>query len=437
MNVLLISFSFPPAGGVGVLRAVSLAKYLPQHGIRVDVLTARNAPSVGRDTSLLRQIPAEVTIHQTWTPDLPFAWRKRLKGLLNREKSTPSSSIGSSKPGPAASALRTLVGNLLLPDPQVGWVPFAFRAARRIIASRQIDAVLITVPPFSSLRLTGLLRSAFPALPIIADFRDEWLTTTINLVSFSKHQRARTIARQTESAAIEQATAVVAVTEAAVCELKKRYPALPASKFYCVPNGFDGPLPTIAPARASSGRVQLVYMGTVYGSTAPQSFVDAVLSLTAELRSKLQIQFIGHIETATDRAALLSLGGTIELTGFVPQADALAALQGADFLLLISHDPINVSAKLYDYLGAGKPILAVVHPQGEVRRILERTHAGVWADVHSPASIAGMLRRAVQASLGDIGPEYSPDLQVVESFHRRHLTAQYAELLSRVTGKTS
>ncbi len=46
MNLLLITFSFPPAGGVGVLRALSLAKYLPENDIRVDVLTARNAPAV-------------------------------------------------------------------------------------------------------------------------------------------------------------------------------------------------------------------------------------------------------------------------------------------------------------------------------------------------------------------------------------------------------
>ena len=53
MNVLLITFSFPPAGGVGVLRALSLAKYLPESKVRVDVLTARNAPAVGRDEQLV------------------------------------------------------------------------------------------------------------------------------------------------------------------------------------------------------------------------------------------------------------------------------------------------------------------------------------------------------------------------------------------------
>src|SRR5579864_1547916 len=83
LNVLLITFSFPPAGGVGVLRALSLAKYLPENDVRVDVLTARNAPSVGKDLTLLAQVPDSVTVHRAWTLDLPFAIRKRLKKAVS------------------------------------------------------------------------------------------------------------------------------------------------------------------------------------------------------------------------------------------------------------------------------------------------------------------------------------------------------------------
>src|SRR5580704_13551681 len=86
LNVLLITFSFPPAGGVGVLRAVSLAKYLPENDVRVDVLTARNAPAVGKDLTLLQQVPQSVTVHHTWTLDLPFAQRKFIKKLISGQR---------------------------------------------------------------------------------------------------------------------------------------------------------------------------------------------------------------------------------------------------------------------------------------------------------------------------------------------------------------
>jgi hypothetical protein len=67
LNVLLVSYSFPPAGGTGVMRAASLARHLPAEKIRLDVLTTRNASAVGTDSSLLKEIPNEVSIHRTIT----------------------------------------------------------------------------------------------------------------------------------------------------------------------------------------------------------------------------------------------------------------------------------------------------------------------------------------------------------------------------------
>ena len=436
MKVLLITFSFPPAGGVGVLRALSLAKYLPASGVELHVLTARNAPSVGRDESLLRQIPEEVHVHRTWTLDLPFRWRKGLKRLLGRGKTPAAASKPSSgkpshaKPGLAAR-LRAIVANLLLPDPQIGWLPFARPAARRLIRRYGIDAVIITVPPFSTLRLVSDLRRRFPRLPVVADFRDEWISTTLGLVSFNSNQRARQVAEQTESATVRDATAVVAVTEAAVRELRGRYPQQSAAKFLSIPNGFDAALPAAAQMQTAprTGTVSLIYMGTVYGSTAPESFAAALRSLSPELRDRLSVRFIGHIETEAHRSILAELAPTVELCGFLPQAEALAQLQHAAYLLLISHDPINVSAKFYDYLGAGRPILAALHPAGDVRRILDETRGGWWADVKSPEAIAALLTQAVNRS-----PQlaYRPDLDAIAAYHRRPLAARYAALLKQL-----
>jgi hypothetical protein len=426
LNLLLITFSFPPAGGVGVLRALSLAKYLPENGIRVDVLTARNAPAVGKDLSLLQQVPPEVQVHRTWTLDLPFWLRKSVKKALAGGKAKPSSTASqtSSRGG---NPLKRWIGNLLLPDPQIGWLPFALPAAARIIRERSIDAVLVTVPPYSSVRLVTKLRRLFPELPIVLDFRDEWLSTTIDLVSFNNNSRARTVAQKTESEGVRDATSVVMVTEAARRELQARYPGIPAEKFLCINNGYDATPPTEQTySRPGQGKqIVLTYIGTVYGSTAPGTFVEAVLSLPPEIRSRLRVRYIGHIETPTYREQLLSLGETVELKGFIPQAEALAAIRSTDYLLLITHDRINVAAKFYDYLGGGKPILAAVHPDGDVRRLLEETHSGQWADSADPQAIRRMLEEAVTSS--DLAVK--PDFGRIAAYHRRPLTARYAAIL--------
>ena len=413
MNVLLITYSFPPAAGVGVLRALSLAKYLPENGIHVEVLTARNAAAVGRDPALLGQVPNSVQIHRTWTLDLPFAVRKFIKKAISRP-GKPSNAAASPSVPSRPNPLKRLLGNLLLPDPQVGWLPFALPAARRLIRSRHIDVVIVTVPPFSTVRLVTRLRRASPQLPIVLDFRDEWLTTTINLVSFNNNERARTIARKAESEAVRDATAVVCVTSSAVAELRKRYPAEPSAKFHCLPNGFDTPLrtpalPAIAPATAV-----LTYIGTVYGSTDPTPVVEAILNLPPDIRARLHLRFIGHIETPALRETLLRLAPTVELIAFLPQAEALRHIDTTTYLLLITHDPINIAAKLYDYLSSGRPILAAVHPTGDVRRTLGLTRAGWSADITDPDALAQPLHRSSQPA-----PPTSPGLSTRPRGHRR------------------
>ncbi len=434
--MLLITFSFPPAGGVGVLRALSLAKYLPENGIRVDVLTAGNAPSVGRDLSLLRQVPEAVTVHRSWTPDLPFALRKLVKKLVSGSgaKKTATAPSGPSGGGnPLKRLVRSLLGNLLLPDPQVGWLPFAFRRARKIVRARGIDAVLITVPPFSSVRLATRLRREFPWLPIVVDFRDEWLTTTLDLVSFNKNERARAVAQKAEAEAVCDATAVVLVTEAARRELIGRYLELDAAKFHYVPNGFETRVAQVPTGARTGDQLVLTYVGSVYGSTDPTNLVEAVVALPEILRKRLCLRFIGHIETVALRASLERLGETVELKGFMPQAEALAAMDESDFLLLITHDRINVSAKFYDYLSGSKPIVALVHPEGDVRRLLEETRTGCWADVSDVAAIAQLLTELLEGTSGCRFLE--PDRERIARYHRRPLAAEYARLLQGLMQK--
>jgi len=435
LNVLLVSYSFPPAGGVGVLRSASLARYLPAEEIRLDVLTARNASAVGADFALLKEIPSQVTVHRTITLDLPFGIKKRIKKLITagRPSTAQTAAAGTGKP----NFLKTALQDILLPDPQVTWLPVLTRAARRIVKSRAIDLVLITVPPFSSLLLVERLRRRFPLLPIVIDFRDEWLSSTINLVSFSRSARALRIARDAEASAVRDATAVVAVTDAARREIRARYPLEPDDKFQLVPNGFDA---TRIRAAASSAKqrpgqkIVVTYVGTIYGSTEPSTLVEAVQSLPPDVKSRFKLRFIGHIEEPRFRESLQQLAEIVELRGFLPQAEALALMNETDYALLITHDPLNVAAKFYDYIGSGKPILAIVHPDGDVRRLLEDLSAGWWADSRDVQSIRRLFMDAA-ARTGSLSDSFQPNLEKIAQFERKHLAGRYARLLHFIAGE--
>lgn len=430
LNVLLVSYAFPPMGGVGVLRAASLARYFPAEGIRLDVLTARNASAVGSEPTLLKEIPSEVTIHRAMTLDLPFGVRKRIKRLVSRQKAAAIKTAAPASPG----FLKRILQNVLLPDPQVTWLPALTRAARRIVRTRNIDVVLITVPPFSTVLLVEKLRKQFPLLTIVVDFRDEWLSTGIDLVGFSQNERARRIARSVEESAVTNSSAIVAVTEAARCEIRLRYPQEPDSKFHLVPNGFDATrLQRFAspPVPRRDGKIVVTYVGTIYASTEPATLVEAIQSLPPELKSRFRFRFIGHIEDPRFREALLQLGDMVELRGFLPQHEALASLNEADYALLVQHGRLNIAAKCYDYIGSGKPILATVNPEGPERTLIEELRVGYWAGSRDIEAIRQLFLRAADRS-NPLLASFQPDLGKIAMYERKSLAQRYAGLLHSI-----
>ena len=435
LNVLLVSYAFPPMGGTGVMRASSLARYFPGEEIRLDVVTARNASAVGSEPTLLKEIPSEVTIHRTFTFDLPFGIRKRIKRLVSRSKPAvgkAASHAGASKPG----LLKRILQNVLQPDPQVVWLPALTRAARRIVRRRNIDVVLITAPPFSTVLLVEKLRKQFPRLTIVVDFRDEWLTTNFDLVSFlfTSSERTRKVAQSAEAGAVRNATAIVAVTEAARREIRKRYPQEPDSKFHLVPNGFDATrLHRFAssPAPKGDSKIIVTYVGTVYASTEPTTLVEAFQSLPADVKSRFLLRFVGHIEEPRFREALLQLGDMVELKGFLPQHQALAAMNETDYVLLINHDPLNVGGKFYDYVGGGKPILGAIHAEGETRRLFDELRAGWWAGNQDVEGIRQLFIDAA-ARGNSLAAEFQPDLEKIARYERKVLAQRYAGLLHSI-----
>ncbi len=438
LNVLLVAYAFPPAGGVGVLRAASLARYLPGEGIRFDILTTRNPATVGFDPSLLCDIPTEVTIHRTFTLDLPFGLKKWIKRMITGAKSSSSKADGATQAG-KPNFLKRVLQDILLPDPQVTWLPILTRAARRIVRDREIDIVVVTGAPFSTFLLIERLRKEFPQLAIVADFRDEWLVSQFEFGSFqfSSSERARIFAISAEASVVANATAVVTVNEATLAVMRNRYPQEPADKFHIVSNGFDATrvrrcVPSANPRL--DGKIIVTHIGTLYAASNPTALIEALESLPPKVRSRFQFRFIGHIDDPRYRQALLQLGEMVELIDYMPQREALTMMSETDYVVLIAHDRLNIPGKFYDYVGSGKPIIGCVHPEGDTRRLLDELHAGWWAGNQDVAGIRQLFIDA--ASRGDsLRDVFQPDIDKIAQYERKVLAQRYAALLHDIAGK--
>jgi hypothetical protein len=121
----------------------------------------------------------------------------------------------------------------------------------------------------------------------------------------------------------------------------------------------------------------------------------------------------------------------VEVKGFLPQHEALALMNAADYALLITHDPLNVAAKFYDYIGSGKPILATVHPDGDVRCLLEDLRAGWWAGSRDVEGIRQLFLDTV--ARGDsLSSAFQPDVTKIAQYERKILAQRYAGLLHSI-----
>src|SRR5215469_6058201 len=118
-KLLIISYLFPPNGGIAVQRALSLAKYLPPLGYDVHVLTAANASGPVRDSTLTKHIPPEVKVHSALALEVPFHFRQVLWRFLSTAKqgNQPSKPASTSANKAKPPVLSSLVRRVLCPEP--------------------------------------------------------------------------------------------------------------------------------------------------------------------------------------------------------------------------------------------------------------------------------------------------------------------------------
>ena len=227
------------------------------------------------------------------------------------------------------------------------------------------------------------------------------------------------------------------MTEAARQVIRSRYPNEADDKFKLIPNGFDGTKLQRTALRTeprADGKIIVTYVGTVYASTEPTTLVEALQSLPPGLKSRFKLRFIGHIEEPRFREALLGLGAMVELKGYVPQREALAAMNETDYVLLLNHDPLNVGGKFYDYVGGGKPILGAVNSSGESRRLLDELRAGWWADINDVDGIRQLFVDAAARGT-DLSASFHPDVDKIAQYERKALAQRYAAQLHIIAGR--
>lgn len=440
-RLLLISYQFPPLGGVGVQRALSLAKFFPQCDYEVDVLTPSNGVSHTYDSGLEREVPSGVKVHRSMTPEIPFSLRRRLWGLMGGGKkvcvreanaagaaAAPARRETSPKQGLRTMAMR-LARRLVFPDPQFGWRYTAGPRAVDLIRRRGITTVVVTVPPFSTLAIIKQIKRELPHVTVVADFRDEWLEYYLKEIAVVKDNVLRDRAMRFQREAVAAADLVVAVTQSSLNKLKSQSPGEPASKFAVIPNGYDHTkVRPLAPKPRLEGRpIKVVYIGTVYKPCTPCTYLDALDQLPEPMRSRFETTFVGRVEE-DQRKYLNGRKSKMDVQGFLPQNEALRRMEDADYLLLPLTEESVLPGKVYEYLATGKPILALTPVDGELGKLMKETLGGYCVDHEDVAGITALLESIATGTAEPV----QPNAALVNRYRRLNLAERYAKLIRGV-----
>ncbi len=426
--VLVVTYQFPPSGGVGVSRCLSYVKYLPQQGCGVSVLTARKPATAWYDPELVKQVPPETHVFRAFNPEISYALRDRIwKGISSSSgKEHQAASSGNWKRAP-----KELIQRVFCPDVQVTWVPFAIRAMRRIIAKNGITAVLVNLPPYSTLHIAAAVKRYFPGVKLILDFRDEWIDN-YSLSDSALSRYKVDMAHRLERKAVEPADYVAAVTRSQLQQIRRRYPEQPDSKFIYVPNGYDPDLYRgFTRQPHPPGKMIVTYFGTLYahgGYRPVADYLDALEKLPENVRNAIETRFIGRI---TEEAEKFLQGRTssIRRLGFMSPCEGLRYLADSDYHLMPAGNPTTHAGKLFDYLATGIPVLALGSERSEIAQLLRETRSGICVDPADPAALQKEILAAYRRVTGG-EPAAEPDWEAIGFYRRPNLV----ELMAKLTG---
>jgi glycosyltransferase involved in cell wall biosynthesis len=424
-RVLMIAYHFPPmSASSGFQRTLRFSEYLPEFGWLPSVLTAHPRAYPGRlpEAGKAAQAPGALDAPVRRAFALDSAKHLSLFGRYPQWLCTP--------------------------DRWWSWWLGAVPAGLAMIRERKPD-VLWSTYPIATAHAIGHTLHKITGIPWVADFRDPMAQDGYPPEP-AVHRAFERIERNT----LEKCARAVFTTRGARGMYAARYPDLPAERLVVIENGYDeAAFEAAAAGKPGAQRVQgdtgaqpargrplvLVHSGTVYESERdPRAFFAALSELKKSGRIGPQTLKIVLRATGCDdwlRAILESLriDDIVSLEPPVGYREALAEMLAADGLLVLQAANCNyqVPAKLYEYLRARRPILALTDAAGDTAQTLADAGIDTIAPLDSQPEIAAQLLRFLDLVRQARAP--LADSSRIAAASRRARTAELAEQLEAVS----
>lgn len=433
-TVLMVDYFFPPIAGAGVQRTLGYTRHLSEFGWEPVVLTVQSGEHSFYDSSLLEKIPNSVEVQRTLSIE-PIRF---VKGFLNKSR-VDGNGLDSThravehQSSRAFRGIRNLERWILFPDRRVGWLPFAVSKAVSMSRDRTFDVIYSTSTAITS-HLVAYTIKRLLRKPWVADFQDPW-AAKIDGFPTPMH---RGLAERLELLILQGADRVTVTSSPLRQMFLDRDPHIPAEKVVMIPMGFD-PDAFDGLEVPTRSKFTVTHFGTFYGPRSPIPFLAALSECLRKrpcLGEDIEVLLFGQWDpqllaltsSFLDQRGLRQI---VHIMGTVQYAIGLRHLLGASVLLLVT-DPGSwgkdlIPSKIFEYLAAGRPILALV-PEGATAEIMTRAAAGL---VVEPDNIHAISDAILELHCLWKGRRltFSPNQDLIQTFTWRELTRRFAATL--------
>jgi len=426
-KVLLITYYFPPRPGVASLRLRGLAKYLPEFGWEPIILTA----------ALPGEPDPRFKVVQTPYPgDVSHRFKRRLHLQPNKgfqEQVGVPLAIRGAKRSLTSKAITFIKGIIAYPDEQKAWLPFAVDAGHELLRKEKFDAVLSSSGPATCHLIAKELKRKHK-VPWVADLRDLWTQNHY----YAYNNVRKWFERRLEIKTLNEADALVTVSEPLAKDLGSLHHKTPV---FAIPNGFDPDEMGTAPL---TKEFTITYTGQLYqGKRDPELLLKALHELIKDgivNPGEAKVRFFGPIEYWLDQEIEeYHLEEMVKQYGMVPREIALTKQRESQILLLLNWDDLRESGvytgKLFEYLAAKRPILAIGGPKGVVSKLLDETGAGVHVSAldHLKQTLVHAYRE--YNSSGEV--RYTGNEAQIQRYSHREMASRFADVLEEATQTSS
>ena len=402
-RLLIVSSHFPPDRSAGTHRILRFANDFQRSGWSTVVLTIDPASyrhNIPLDPGLCGRADAALTVATTGAfrglTLLTKARRALSGGHVGRAAGDRGRDAGGRERQyrPFDRARRIANNFFSFPDDEVGWlVPAAVRGLQ-LVRQHSIDVVLSSAPAFTCHLVARALKGA-SGVKWAADFRDPW-----SRAPWGKPGSVRAH-RWLEAMTVRGADAVILNTPELRDDFAGAYGEDVARKLYVVTNGYEADVlePYASQQPGGTPPVLLTHAGTLYGTRDPVPLLEALAKCYSEDRippNGVRLQLVGKIAgqfNVTAAIQRLGLDHSVVLTPPVSHTECLELLAASHALVVIQPGTVlQVPAKLYEYIGLRRPILALAD-EGAVPRVVREAEAGVCAPPRDVNAIANALSK--------------------------------------------